>query len=205
MIAYVLDFLSILFDKLKDKDKIRTIILFGSFARGEARKDSDIDLFIDIFESNKDNISSIVKESLNEFEIKSDKNWKLKGISNSIAPIVDDINKEQWKELRKEISSYGLVLYGRYSAEMKKEKHFVFIEYDLSKAKQKDKMKTIRRLFGYKIKKGKKIYEQKGILKEFNAEKIQNSVLVDIGNYKKILIILKEQKIPVKVREVWID
>ena len=32
----------------KDKNKIRNIILFGSVAREEAVKNSDIDLFIDV-------------------------------------------------------------------------------------------------------------------------------------------------------------
>ncbi|HLC53577.1 MAG TPA: nucleotidyltransferase domain-containing protein, partial [Candidatus Nanoarchaeia archaeon] len=69
MMQYIYDFLSIFFDKLKEKEKLTSIILFGSNARGNARKDSDIDIFIDT--KNRDEISPIVKESLNEFEDKA--------------------------------------------------------------------------------------------------------------------------------------
>ncbi len=202
MLEYIYDFLSLFFDKLKDRNKIKSIILFGSFARGNPRNDSDIDLFIDIEEINKKEIESIARESLNEFELKSSKSWNLKGIKNVISPIIDNIEKEQWNELRKEISSYGILLYGRYEIPIMSKKRYFLIEYDLSKSKQKDKMKIIRRLLGYKLKRGKKIYEQKGLIEKFSAEKISNSILIDAMKYKEIYALLKKEKIPVKIRNL---
>ncbi|MEK6933929.1 MAG: nucleotidyltransferase domain-containing protein [Nanoarchaeota archaeon] len=202
MISYIYDFLSILFDKLKDKEKIRTVILFGSFARGNERKDSDIDLFIDVKIDDKEEVERFTKEALREFEIKIEKSWKLKGMSNSVVPIVDDVSLEKWVELRREISSYGILLFGKYETPIKPGKKFALIEYDLSKFKQKDKMRILRCLLGYKLKKGKKVYEQKGLIKKVNAEKISNSILVGIVNYKDIYNLLKKERVPLKIRNI---
>jgi len=204
MMQYVYDFLSVFFDKLKEKEKLTSIILFGSNARGNARKDSDIDIFIDT--KNRDEISPIVKESLNEFEDKASKTWHLKGIKNVIAPIVDNLRSDQWKELRKEIAVYGVMLYGRY-AEKKplSAKHCALIKYNISKLKQHDKMNVIRALSGYKLKKGKKIYNKQGILQDFNAEKITNAIIVNIKNYPDIIKLFKENKVPISIRSVWLE
>lgn len=202
MLAYIYDFLSILFDKVKERDKIRRIILFGSHARGNYRKDSDVDIFIDVLEKNKAEIQELVRESLNEFELKSSKTWKLRGINNPIMPITDDIDLEKWKELRIEISNYGLALYGEFTESSAKDKESVLIEYDLSRIKQKDKVGVLRRLYGYKIRKGKKLYIQKGIVEETGAEKISNSVLVKKRDYLKVVELLRENKIPIKIRGI---
>lgn len=205
MMQYIFDFLSVLFDKLKEREKIESIFLFGSFARGNFRKNSDIDLFIDVEDKNKEEVSKIVHESVNEFELKAEKSWKLKGINNPIAPIVDNINAVRWKELKKEIASYGLTLYGRYYAEEQKNKNYILLSYDASKLKQKEKMKVIRKLFGYKLKKRKKVYSQKGLLEELNAKKLSNTILVNIENYKKILDFLRQNKVYTKISEIWLE
>lgn len=205
MMQYIYDFLTILFDKLKNQKKIRNIILFGSFARGDQRKDSDIDVFIDVEEINKEEINSMVKEGLNEFEIKIAKSWKLKGIHNHISTIVDDINNERWNELRNELTAYGIVLYGRYDAPPRNKKQKILLEYNLSKIKQKDKMKVLRKLIGYKLKVGNKIYEQKGFIHELKADKISNSIILDIKEYKKVYDFLKQHKAHINIRRIWLD
>ena len=53
LIAYALDFSSFLIQKIREKEKIKNIILFGSVARDEASEESDVDLFIDINKENK--------------------------------------------------------------------------------------------------------------------------------------------------------
>ncbi len=199
--AYIYDFLVILFEKLKDKEKIRNIILFGSFARGNQREDSDIDMFIDIDKKEKKYIEEIIKESLNEFELKSEKTWKLKGINNPIIPIIDDLEKEQWKELKNEISNYGILLYGYYK-KIKKDKERIIIKYEINKLKQKNKMKVIRDLFGYKLKQKNKLYEKKGLIDKIKAERISSAILLDKKNYKEIIKILKIKKVPYKIIEI---
>jgi|SRR3989344_482169 len=196
MIQYIYDFLSVLFDKIKEKEKINSIILFGSFARGNPRKDSDIDIFIDIKKDKKE-IEPIIKEALNEFELKASRSWHLKGIKNPINAIIDDINKEQWKELRNEVSAYGIILYGKYT-----ESNNVIIEYNLSKLSQNKKMSIIRKLLGYKIMKSKKTYEVKGLLENIGAEKISNCILANEENSKQVIIILRKNNVQLKIRKV---
>lgn len=200
MIAYIYDFLIIFFEKLKEKEKIRNIILFGSVARGNQGKNSDIDLFIDINKKDKKYIEEIIKESLNEFELKLEKTWKLKGIDNPIVPIVDDLETEQWKELKNEISNYGILLYGSYKKIEERKK--IIIKYEINKLKQKNKMKIIRNLFGYKLKQKNKAYEKRGLISKIKAEKISSAILSDKGNYKEIIKILKENKVPFKLIEL---
>ncbi|MBI2137532.1 nucleotidyltransferase domain-containing protein, partial [Candidatus Woesearchaeota archaeon] len=43
-----MDVASFLVQKVSEREKIRNIILFGSVARGEADKTSDVDLFVDV-------------------------------------------------------------------------------------------------------------------------------------------------------------
>ncbi len=206
MMQYIYDFLSILFDKIKNKEKIEKVILFGSFARGNPRKDSDIDIFIDVIEEDKEEINSLVKEALNEFELKAVKTWHIKGIKNAIIPIVDSLDADKWKELKREIAVYGIILFGSQKGEKAIQgKHKVIIEYDLSKRKQKDKMRIIRKLYGYKNKKDKKVYFKKGITEAIKGEKISNAIIVEIENYKPIISLLKEHKIPLKIRTIWVE
>lgn len=202
MLGYIYDYLSILFDKIDDKSIIKSIILFGSVARGNARKDSDIDLFIDVSQQNKDEVNAKTKEALNEFEVKAKKTWKLRGVANPISIIVDDLKAEKWKELKIEMSTHGIVLYSRYMAELEVKKNAVLLEYDLSKAKQKVKMKVLRNLFGYSIKRGKKLYSWDGILHKVSGEKLSNGVIVPMESFKEVRDIFAAHKIPLKLREI---
>ena len=199
MIEYIYDFLAIFFEKLKEKEKIRNVILFGSFARGNQRKDSDIDIFIDIERKDKNYVEEIIRESINEFELKSERTWRLKGITNPIVPIIDDLETEQWQELKNEISHYGIFLYGKYK---EKSENKVIIKYNINKLKQKDKMKIIRELFGYKIKQKKKIYEKKGLIEKIKAEKIDSGILADKENYKEVIDVLKTKKVSYKIIKI---
>lgn len=206
MNGYIYDFLSVFFDKITDIKKVKSLILFGSFARGNQRKDSDIDLFVDVEDKNKPEIEELVRESVNEFEVKASKSWYLKGIKNPIRPIVGNLNKEQWKELRSEISKYGITLFGKSHLETAgKGKHSALIEYNISKLRQSNKMKLLRKLYGYNIMKGKKIYSQKGLSSKIKLEKLSSALFVDFMEANEILGLLKSEKIPFKIREVWLE
>ena len=61
--SYVYDFLSRLIERLEE-DSIRSIIVFGSVARGDFDKESDVDIISD---TTKEDVSSMVKKALNEF------------------------------------------------------------------------------------------------------------------------------------------
>lgn len=205
MLSYIYDFLSIFFDKLKDKEKIKTIILFGSVARGTPRKDSDIDIFIDVEKFNQEEIRSVIQESLNEFELKAAKNWHLKGIDNPIVPIIGTLSDQRWSALNKEIANTGIILYRKHRSKHIEGKQKVLVTYKLAKCRQKHKMRILRKLYGYILKKGKKQYIKSGLLASFKGEKISNALLID-STYIKILVKeLRALKIPFTTRNLWIE
>jgi predicted nucleotidyltransferase len=198
MLAYVYDFLSVFFDKLLDRKSVRSVILFGSMARKEQRSESDIDLFVDVNPSFINEIQATSREAVNEFELRSERTWKLRGITHPFSVIVGDLQSEQWKELRNEMAIYGVVVYGRRDHEVQN-KNRTFISYDLSRLKQHQKMAALRALFGYTLKKGKKVYRREGIVSSLHAEKLSNALLVDREHAQNIRDVLRKNN--VKFRE----
>ena len=111
--AFAVDFVSFLIQHLDSLEGIRNIILFGSIARGDFDKDSDIDIFIDT-KDKKITTDKIVSDFYQSQKYL--KYWKLLGIENTINCKVGNLDK--W-ELKRSIISNGIVLYGKYKAETK--------------------------------------------------------------------------------------
>ncbi len=199
LFAYIYDFLSIVLDKT---DNINAIILFGSIARGNFSKKSDIDLFFDIKSGVKE-IEKKIFECINEFEIIAEKKWIPRGIDNPIRPIIGNIEDKRWSALKNDLISEGIMLYGKYEELPKNLKHFMLFKYELSK-EPKDKVKLIRKLFGYKTIKNKRVYEQKGIVDEIGGRKIGNIVLIPIKEASSFFEILNKNKIKSLIEEIWI-
>ena len=91
LIAYSIEFVSFLFRTTAiKKNKIKGIYLFGSVARGDFDKDSDIDLFID---SDSKETKSIIEKALNKFyNSKNNKKFQLMGIENELKPIAGNLS-----------------------------------------------------------------------------------------------------------------
>ncbi|KHO53526.1 MAG: hypothetical protein QT09_C0012G0023 [archaeon GW2011_AR18] len=96
-LPYTIHFVSFMLEYL-ETDNIKNIILFGSAARNEATKESDIDIFIDINAKEKE-YSIEVKKIIEKFyESKFYQNyWKIKGLDNSFNVIIGNINKWELK------------------------------------------------------------------------------------------------------------
>ena len=154
IIAYAGAFVSFVLPKID----VNEIILFGSAARGEAGKESDIDLFFDV-DKNEEDIKEKIKEELKKFyKSKAAEVWFLKGIRNHIS--VDVGKLKEWK-LKRSIISDGISLYGKYKEIPGDIKSFVFFQIEPIKDIAK-RNKVIRGLFGRK----EKNYANDGILKE---------------------------------------
>lgn len=198
-ISYVYDFISQLLDNKKLFDSIKRIILFGSVARGDFRKESDVDLFID---TNK-KIDKTIGKEINKFEKRCEKSWHLRGIDLPIKVLVGNLNEKRWKNLKEEIISYGKIIYGKFEELPEEGKHKILIDYELKCISQKKKMSFLRKLYGYKTKKGKKEYRQKGLLEEIKGEKIgSNALLINFENLLFIKKLLKSHKIKYQLRDV---
>ncbi|MFH0837401.1 MAG: nucleotidyltransferase domain-containing protein [Candidatus Aenigmatarchaeota archaeon] len=205
ILPYIYDFISILMDEKDARKKIRKILLFGSVATGEYDKKSDIDLFIDTNESNFNNIDHIVRESNKRFQLISEKKWSMLGINYPIKCIIGDINNDRWKVLRADIQSIGIVLYGKFETSPDNIKHYAMFNYSLSKIKQKEKVRLLRTLFGYKNIHKNKTYEMSGILEKMNGKKIgSNAIVIPIEHSRELQKMFNKFKITPEIREVWV-
>ncbi len=206
MMDYIYDFVSFLFEKKELKKGIKSIILYGSVASGEFDEKSDIDIFIDIWEKKKkDDIEKKVKDQLNKFEEISSRIWTPRGVSNLISLIVGELDSSAWKNLKYDIISNGIILYGKYKKTPEKMKHMVLLSFSTNKLKQTDKMKFIRELYGYEIKKNHKKYSKKGSLEIYGGEKISsNSIIVPIEKIKDFRKIMSRFKLVPRVIEIWV-
>jgi predicted nucleotidyltransferase len=200
LIAYAQDFASFLMQNLKEADKIKNIILFGSTARGEADKNSDIDIFIEIEEKYKDEIEKIKEEFYNSLKFK--KYWSLLGIKNDINLSIGSL--KDWGDLNRSIISNGITLFGKYNADIKTNPHILFL---ISPGENRNKNISIwRELYGYSQKAKNKIYVKQGIIKEYGGDKLANGVvIVPTENSNKLSSFLRTNKFKFKLIPIWME
>lgn len=197
--AFAYSFVSFLVERINSND-IDRIILFGSVARGDAIKESDIDIFIDTKDINIKKEISKITDLFYESTIYRDY-WKLLDIKNDIKCIVG--NLEKWK-LKRSIISEGITLYGKTVGEIQGKLFCLFKTNIVGKAKEK--LKIWRKLYGYKQKIGKKTYYSKGLIELNNGKKISPGVFIlPIAKSKKITDFLKGQKIKYQLIEFCTD
>ena len=206
IIAYLYDFLSMVFEEGDIKDKIEEIIVFGSVARGSFDKKSDIDLFFNVKNAEESaEIERVVRRIQKSFEVKAEKTWGLKKIKLPMSIIVGSLKDKTWEALKEEITSSGIILYSTYKEIPEKLNHNYLLYYSLTNLSRKNKMKFIRRLFGYSQKIMKKEYRQKGFLEEISGLKLaSNALLVPAQEVKKIKDVFKEFKVEYNIIEAWI-
>ena len=197
LIAYPMDFASFLIQNIKDKNKIKNIILFGSVAREEASLKSDVDLFIDVARESQQ-LEDEIKQILGRFMRSSKyKNyWKMLGIENEIKLSIGKLDK--WKELKSSIVANGLILYAKYNPSIESGKHKTFFIWENIKPNSK-RVLFNKQLFGYK--KGKKFYN--GLLQKYDGAKMGKGCITVPLEYANIYHkLFKKHRITVKIKKV---
>ncbi|MFH1592819.1 MAG: nucleotidyltransferase domain-containing protein [Candidatus Woesearchaeota archaeon] len=198
LIAYAIDFTSFLIQKIKEKERIRNIILFGSVSREEAETTSDIDIFIDTTKENIE-LEKEIKEHLSDF-LKSTKYknyWKMLGIKNEIKLKVGELNK--WKGLKPSIVSNGILLYGKFKPEIKSGKHKTFFIWENIKPNSK-RVLFNKQLLGYKQK--GKFYQ--GLIQKYKGERLgKGCIVVDLEYANIFHKLFKKYKATVKIKKVY--
>ena len=195
-LPYTIHFVSFMLEYL-ETDNIKNIILFGSAARNEATKESDIDIFIDINAKEKE-YSIEVKKIIEKFyESKFYQNyWNIKGLDNSFNVIIGDINK--WKELKDNIISTGITLYTKFKSIPDNQKHSVLIYFENIKPETK-RVLLYKNLYGYNTK-GK---HYTGLIEKYNGIKInKGTVLVPLEYKNLFLSLFKRYNITIKTRNI---
>ena len=193
--AYTSYFVSYLLTNLKNIEEIKKIILFGSVARDQATKDSDVDIFIDLNKKDKilkKEIEKIIEEFYNSREGLF---FKIKGVENKINAIVGKIT--EWPDLKKSIESTGIVLYGNYVSSEVSGRKYVIISWSRI---EKNRGAFLNKIYGFKIK-GK---SYKGLLEKLSGQKIwKSSIIIPIENKDEILKLIKHYKVSAKILEVY--
>jgi len=198
-ISYAVDFTSFLLERGVKPNKI---ILFGSLVRGEYDRESDIDIFIDI-DSSKE---SEIRDILNLFEKTRGEKWSLKGVENPLSLIIGNLNSEKWKDLKRDIQSNGILLYGTYNEFPENMQSYIMFRLDFTRLSRDKKVNLWRKLYGYTQKFGNKIYETKGLITQLDGKKIEKSVIiVPSGKSRELKDFLRTNKIGYTVNEIWSD
>jgi len=194
LVAYASAFVSFILPKIDVKE----IILFGSVARGEAEKESDIDLFFDIENKEKEEkTAKLIKNELEKFhKSNAAETFSLRGIKNKISIKVGELDK--WS-LKRSIISDGIMLYGQYKEIPKDMKSLILFNIQPIKNITK-RNKIIRELFGRKEKKYKKI----GLLEKFDGKKLSPSSFIVSKEYSRDFInFLGKEKINFSLIEIF--
>lgn len=196
--AYAQDFVSFLLQNIKQPDKIDTIVLFGSVVREDANKNSDIDIFIETRENIEGEIEKLKAKFYNSIKVK--KYWYLLGIKNEIHCEIG--NLDEWQDLEKSLNAQGIILFGKYKSKKQGNPYYLFsIEQSNNRSKN---ISLWRTLYGYKQKANHKIYKKRGLVEDYNGEKIARGVFIIPSEHaQKIISFLKNNKIKYKIILFW--
>ena len=191
-VAYLLDNLEI-----KDITNIKKIILYGSAAKDQATKESDIDTFIDVKKKSIKFEKEIKKIEEKFYQSRESVLFKSRNIDNKFNVKVGKL--KDWKELYKSIISTGIILYGRYElAETPSgTRPFAIIFW---KKIGKNRGAFLNRIYGFKIK--EKHYL--GLVSKFDGRRLGKSCIMIPIQYKEdIFKLLREYKVDAKILEVF--
>ena len=195
--AYASYFVSYLLCNLENIENVQRIILFGSVARDEGTKESDVDLFIEVKKKTKKIENEIKKMIEGFYKSREASLFKLKGIDNEISIKIGEL--KEWKDLHKSIASTGIVLYGNYEISELPfgVKNYIIVFWEEI---GKNRGAFLNKLYGFKVK--DKRYE--GLLEKYNGNKLGKSCIILPINYKReIFKLLEKYKVQAKVMEVF--
>lgn len=202
LIAYAGDFVSFLIQELEENmNKVDHIILYGSVSRGDAGKESDIDIFV---ETHDKKIEGRVNQIVGDFyeSVKFTSYWKMLGVQNDIKCMVGEL--KQWKSLERSIISAGLTLYGKYKGKFETASYSLF-KISMKK-KRSESVKLWRKLYGYRQKVGKKIYHSKGVIEEFGGRKVTKGIfLIPLEHSQEMVSYLKKNRVGHEIIEFLTD
>lgn len=186
----------------KNYSEIETVIIFGSVARDQAGKESDLDICIIL---KNENIKSNISNKILDLEEKYDKNINLVFTD----PSFKNLDRQFIETLLRE----GITVYGKKSdasIQQLELEPYEIIKFDLSNLNHSEKMKIKRLLYGIKTKKKYKgkIYksEQKGLVEELGGLRIGiASILIPEKMSWQLENILRENGVSLRKITIWLS
>ncbi|MBI2139811.1 nucleotidyltransferase domain-containing protein [Candidatus Woesearchaeota archaeon] len=197
IIAYAMDFSSFLMQHFSRRELIRTVIVFGSVARGDEDAESDIDLFIDVVQTAPVIEKEIKKIHSNFLEsMKVQHYWKLLGVENEISLKIGIL--AEWDELLPSIIANGIVIFGKFKAQAKEVGHKAYFFWENVKPNSK-RVLLNRQLFGFK--QGNRDYQ--GFLQKFSGERFGKGCIgVPLEHALVFQQLFKKHKVTVKLKKI---
>lgn len=187
---------------------VQSVILFGSVARGEADKRSDLDVLV-VFDSAKP--LSKIKEKTEVGEVALDMEREF---DTGIQVVFTNRNFEKLdRSFVEDVIKEGMIIYGtvpEVDVNRLKLEPYSLIYFSLSKLSRADKMKLRRILYGHETKKEYKgkIYKSKlvGLVDQLGGTRTGiASVLVPFKKSKTVMDVLKKFGTEHSKIDVWIS
>ena len=181
--------------KLSKVEDVKSVILYGSLARGEFTSRSDIDLFI---LTTKDKTQREIHDKVIELEPE---------IGRNIQPTIRTSAELQKTDtgLLQNIFQEGKILYLKEpydipSAILLQQKPYLIYSFQISSLPQKDKARFNRQLYEQK----RKGYKYKGLLQEIGGQKLSaGCVMMPYEQKKKVEKFFKKFKVKFEQLKVW--
>jgi predicted nucleotidyltransferase len=183
------------------KKEAETIILFGSVARGDAGKESDLDLCVVYKKGGRKTISDIILD----MEKKYNKNMNVIFTDSEFK----DLNRQFIETIIKE----GIVLKGdmpKVSVQRLELEPYELMSYDLTSLSQTDKMRIKRLLYGSTSKKKYKdrVYEskKKGLVKKTKGIRVgKASIIIPERHASEVEMALRDYGVKLRKYTIWIS
>jgi len=193
--SYASYFVSYLLFNLRKTENISKIILFGSVAKGQATKDSDVDIFIGVKKKFKGFEKEVFDLEKKFYSSREALIFKSKGIENKINIILGKL--EDWKDLKESIEGTGILLYGNYlSSDVEGKKHVLFYWSKI----WKNRGAFLNRLYGFSSA-GRKYA---GMIEKLGGKKLgKSSFIIPIEHREEFVKLMKHYEVDVKMIEVW--
>ncbi|MDP3066711.1 MAG: nucleotidyltransferase domain-containing protein [Methanobacteriaceae archaeon] len=193
--------------KLGEIPSLETAILFGSAAREEMHKKSDIDILL-LFDAENDPELGGEGEKVHKIAGEIEKKYKMENpFSFVFMNKKDNLDSDFIWEAAKD----GIVLFSRPELILGQKENLkpnAFISYAFQDIPPKDKMYVKRKLYGYVVKSvhnGKEyLSEGKGIVSLHGKKMGRATILIEAPYVDEILELFRERNVKYKLSRVWV-
>ena len=178
--------------RLKDMPRLRAVVLFGSCARGDEDKHSDIDLLIVLDARNPKQHLKEVVERISPVDPEGKISPRVTNFRDYDASFFQNALREG------KLLHGSLVVLGSTLGL----KPYRLIHYDLSELKNTTKVRISRRVHGYSTMKGGKTYRYPGLVEEKDVAVMRSTVVVP-ESVSWFSDFLKREQVPFTEKLIW--
>lgn len=193
--------------KIREIDTLMAAILYGSAAKGELHKKSDIDVLL-IFNAEHDPELGIEAELIHKIAGEVEKKYKL---SNPFSFVFLNYSEKIDSDFLWETAKDGTIIYAKPELLISRREWFkpmLLVSYSFGKISLKNKMFILRRLYGYRVEKrykGKKyISASEGLVKKYGEKIGKASFLISAAQSEDILEMLEKYGVRYSVKKIWV-